>query len=493
MQESKSYKSILKGTALFGGVQVFNILINIIRGKLVAMILGPSGMGVTSLLNNVSALVQQFSSLGINYSAVRSISNAKNNTDETVLAKNITAYKKLLHITAILGASITLLFSKPITTFTFGDDKYQTFVILLSLAIVFQTLTNGEQAILQGLRELKKIAFSTTIGPLCGLLVGVPLYFFFGLDGIVPAMIILSLISYSIVKYYTQKLEINKITLTVKEIWSIGKEMISLGIVFIAATLIGTITTYLINAFIRNTGSLNDVGLYQAANSITNQYVGLVFAAMATDYYPKLSAVIHDRIKMKSHVDQQLEIVLLIVTPIVITIIITAPILIRILLTEDFLQITDIIRIMGFSVLFKATVFPVGYISFAKGDKKYFFYVEGIYTNIKTLLVFILFYYLYGLKGLGYAALCSSVLDLIVTIVLNRWRYKYQLSKIALSLLMKCIIISVICLLSSYIANIYISTILMGITLIISYMYSYKELDKRIELTKLLKTKITHK
>ena len=37
---SNSYKSIMKGTAIFGGTQFFAILVNLIRGKLVALFLG---------------------------------------------------------------------------------------------------------------------------------------------------------------------------------------------------------------------------------------------------------------------------------------------------------------------------------------------------------------------------------------------------------------------------------------------------------------------
>ena len=53
MNEEKNsengYRSILKGTSIFGGVQIFQILINLIRGKFVAMFLGPAGMGAASL------------------------------------------------------------------------------------------------------------------------------------------------------------------------------------------------------------------------------------------------------------------------------------------------------------------------------------------------------------------------------------------------------------------------------------------------------------
>lgn len=44
-----SYTSILKYTGLFGGVQGLGILMGIVRNKLVAVILGPDGMGLISL------------------------------------------------------------------------------------------------------------------------------------------------------------------------------------------------------------------------------------------------------------------------------------------------------------------------------------------------------------------------------------------------------------------------------------------------------------
>ncbi|HBC22142.1 MAG TPA: O-antigen translocase, partial [Porphyromonadaceae bacterium] len=44
-----TYKSILKGNSIFGGMQMFQILISLVRGKFVAMFLGPAGMGMASL------------------------------------------------------------------------------------------------------------------------------------------------------------------------------------------------------------------------------------------------------------------------------------------------------------------------------------------------------------------------------------------------------------------------------------------------------------
>ena len=39
--KENSYRNILKRISTFGGVQLFNILVTLVRGKFVAMFLGP--------------------------------------------------------------------------------------------------------------------------------------------------------------------------------------------------------------------------------------------------------------------------------------------------------------------------------------------------------------------------------------------------------------------------------------------------------------------
>ena len=72
--------------------------------------------------------------------------------------------------------------------------------------------------------------------------------------------------------------------------------------------------------------------------------------------------------------NQQSEIVMLIVTPLAILMIMTAPLMIRLLLSEEFTPLISVIRFMGVGLFFKAMAYPMGYISFAKGDKKFFFW-----------------------------------------------------------------------------------------------------------------------
>ena len=83
-----SYRQIMKATSIFGGVQVVNIIILIIRSKAVAILLGPAGMGIMSLLNSVIGLLASLTDFGLKTSAVKDVAAAKS-TNEAKAAEPI--------------------------------------------------------------------------------------------------------------------------------------------------------------------------------------------------------------------------------------------------------------------------------------------------------------------------------------------------------------------------------------------------------------------
>ena len=207
--------------------------------------------------------------------------------------------------------------------------------------------------------------------------------------------------------------------------------MVKLGVAMMLSISIGSFTGYLLNNFIINSGSVADLGLYQAGMSITSQSIGLVFSAMAIDYYPRLAAVSEDNGKVREMVNQQGEVTLLIATPILLMLVITAPIVIQILLSKEFLPITGFIRMLAFGMIFKAASYSIGAISFAKGNKKVFFFLEGIYSNVSMLIFSIAGYLLNGLAGLAWAfMLAHLVYFVIINIVIEKFKIKKFMLKI---------------------------------------------------------------
>ena len=77
--EKDAYGHVLKYTGIFGGVQGLNILVGLVRNKFVALLLGPSGMGLVSLFNTTVTFVSQSTSFGISMSAIRQLSEFPEN------------------------------------------------------------------------------------------------------------------------------------------------------------------------------------------------------------------------------------------------------------------------------------------------------------------------------------------------------------------------------------------------------------------------------
>jgi O-antigen/teichoic acid export membrane protein len=172
-----SYRQILKATSLFGGVQVFNILIGIVRVKFVAVLLGAAGVGIMGLLNAPLQLIISITSLGIAFSAVRDISEAHGRNDQTGIAKAIIVLRRWSWFTGLLGAVVTITLAPLLSQWTFGNHEYSWAFVWLSVTLLLQALSKGQSAILQGTRRLKDMAKAGTIGSFIGLLTSLPLFY----------------------------------------------------------------------------------------------------------------------------------------------------------------------------------------------------------------------------------------------------------------------------------------------------------------------------
>ena len=101
-EDQKSYRQIFKATSIFGGVQVFKIIISIIRSKVVAVLLGPSGMGIINLLVSTTGFITTLTNFGLGTSAVKNVAAATATGDNEKARLTITVLKILVKYTGIL-------------------------------------------------------------------------------------------------------------------------------------------------------------------------------------------------------------------------------------------------------------------------------------------------------------------------------------------------------------------------------------------------------
>jgi len=423
------YRSILKATSLFGGTQVISILITIIRSKFVAILIGSTGMGLSAMYMSSLTMIITIFGLGIGTSVVRELSSAHSENDIKKFALIATIYRRILLFMAIAGTLFVMIISPFLSEWAFQNKEHTIAYCFLSLIVFFTLLSSGNQALLVSTRRIKDMAASGVIGSIVTLLTSIPLFYFFRVDGIVPGLVISTMSNYLITCFYARKVKYESVKITYHDLYDKGCPMVTLGIAMITASLMGQAVTYLINISISRLGGLSDIGFFNSAMGITMQVVGMVFGAMAADYYPRLAAVMNNKEKMNETINQQSEILLLITVPILTAFMILAPVVIHILLSEEFLVITTFIRIICVGMLLKTASYALGYVSFAKGDKRIFMFLEGGYSNIANLILSVSFYYFWGLTGLAFSFVVNYILYYFIISVVDKVKYGYEVSR----------------------------------------------------------------
>lgn len=417
-----SARSILRSTSAFGGVQIFQILTALVRGKLVAIFLGPAGMGIVQLYMTAATTIQRLASLGLNLAIVKETGAAAADADR--LRTTAATARWLLRATALLGALVCAALAPWLSRVTFGSADYTWGFAGLSLMVFFAIGGQGEQALLQGLRLAGPLMRSSVVGTLCGLCVSVPLYWLWGTSAIVPSLIILAGAVYAFNRHSVSRaLDSSGVTAVWRSQRPLMRTMLATGLVLMASDAIGSGCRYLLNAYLRFQGGMEDVGLFAAADSLTMQYSGVVFAALAMDYLPRLSAVARSDSRLRLAVNRQAEIVAWLAAPLGAALILAAPLIVRVLLTESFEPVVPLLRLMGFSLTLKAVMFPMGYIAFAKDNRRVFFWLEGVWGNALFVLLGVAGFRLYGLVGLGYAQALDCLLSIAVYYIVNRQLY----------------------------------------------------------------------
>lgn len=422
MPDSSSYTRIFKSTFLFSFVRVFQIVAGIIKNKAIAVLLGPEGIGIIGILSNSVNLLQSGAGLGISQSAVRDISEARYSGDKSRFSRIISLTNKIILFTCLLGCIIAVALSSLLSKWTFGDNSYTLAYIWMGLVVGLNILTEGQLAILKGMRQLRAMAKASIIGSIVGLFTAVPMYYFFGKGGIVPSLIVTSISAIFFSNYFVRKIKYERINQSLNEIKKEASPMVRMGVALMLVGFLGMLSDLIIASYIRSHGGIELVGYYRAGTTIISSYFGIVLTAMTTDYYPRISAVYNDDCRIQEEFNKQSIVGSTLIFPIAIIFIFLSPFFIKLLYTEDFLftiSYTDFALIGTILVIYSDNL---GMILLAKQDAKIFI-IYSLIHRVIFIPIYILLFNKFGIAGLGLAYLINITIQFFSYAAINKYRY----------------------------------------------------------------------
>lgn len=484
--KQSTYRSLFKATSLFGGLQVYQILISIVKSKFIAILLGPVGVGIQGLLQSGTEVIRTLTTFGLSQSAVREVSEAAGNNDEDRVKLVTSVINKLVWLTGLLGTVVVMVLSPYLSQSLFGNYDYTLPFIFLSITLLLEQLSSGQKVILQGLRKLKELAKASAWGSTIGLIVSIPIYYLFGVNGIVPTLILSSittvLLSWAYSKQYTK----NCPRVTVRQTFKEGRTMLAMGIAMSVSNILITVCAFVLRSYISNNGGTEIVGYYTAGFTIVTTYFSMIFNALATDYYPRLAAVNSDNKKCRDLSNDQGDIASLIMTPLLLICLVFMPLILQVLYSDKFLEANAFVTWAVVGMLFKLASWLIAFQFIAKGETKLYIINETL-LNSYTLALSLLGYKYAGLAGLGVAYSLSNVLYFIQVFVIAKVRYEYHFSSSFARLFIGQNLLVAICLLVVLYVNT-VGTYVLGSTIIIvSIIYSLYGLEKKMDLRNILR------
>lgn len=400
-----NYSNILKSSSLIGGSQGINMLIGMVSTKFVALLIGPLGIGLLSLYQTIQGFASTLTGLGIGSSGVRDIAAAYGANDSKQVALTVITLRRVCWITGLAGAALLAGLAPLLSNWIFDSLEHTTNIRLLSISLLFGNLSAGQSAVIQGTRRITDLAKMGIISAFLGAIISIGFYSSLGIEGVIPAIITLSVISWVISSYYASKIPIKTDRISWSQSLSATNGLIQLGVAFMWNGLLLTGISLLTRIMIAGEFDMVAVGIYAAAFNLSGKFVSFILSAMGADYYPSLTAINHDNPKMVDLVNQQTEIGILLALPGLIATMLFAPYAIELFYSAQFYAATDLLRWFVIGCLGRVISWPMGFVILAKGNSKLFITSETI-GNIAHLVLIYVGLRLFGVLGVA-IAFCS--------------------------------------------------------------------------------------
>ena len=398
---STSYGDALKSTTIIGGASVISVLVNVVRGKLSAVWLGPAGVGLMSTyvatLNTLNTLAS-----GVTVSGVRQIADAGGSGDNLKVGETALVVRRMALLIGLVGSGLALLAAGLLSQWTFANQSHTQRLRWLSVTVLLGVLWAAQSAVLQGLRQISKLAAGTIVGGLVGAVISLPFLYWWRLDGIVPALILAALTQWLGCWFYARKLPSSAPRLSWRATLVGARELVALGGVMMLSGLMAAAVAYLTRLIVLRRLDLDAAGQYQAAFALSFVYTNFILQAMGADYYPRLVASSTQPQVVNRLVNEQTEISVLLALPGIIFTLALAPLIIYLCYSSAFQPAIEVLRWQILGVFGRVASWPLAFVQIAQGRKVLFLCTEAV-SNVLHVCLIWLGCRFWGIVGAGVA------------------------------------------------------------------------------------------
>lgn len=380
-----------------------------VRVKVVAVLLGPTGVGLVGLYSSTTGLLGTLAGLGISSSGVREVAEANGSGDTEKIARVVKTLRRVCWATGILGWLLCAILSYPLSLWTFGSSDRAWAIAILGAILLLGAISGGQNALLQGTRRIGDIARYNVMGAVISTLVAIGLYGWLGQKAIVPVLILTSAINLGCTWWFARQVHTLQVGQKWRETIANSRRLVGLGLAFMYSGLLVAVVSLATRSLIARQLGLGASGIYQAVWGISGMFAGFILSAMGTDFYPRLTAVADSNEEVNRLVNEQTEIGVLLAMPGLLGTLAFAPWVMHIFYSAKFLSGAILLPWFVLGVLGQVISWPMGYILSAKGYSGWL----SVYSTATAIVNLVLLVVLLGKMGLTGCGVAFAILNIL--------------------------------------------------------------------------------
>lgn len=400
--------------------------------KVAAVLLGAGGIGLAGLYTNLIQTAAAMASLGIGSAGTRQIAHANATGGEIAVSRTRLALFWGAVVLAIAGAISFWVLSGWIARTLLADESRAGDVAWLSIGVALTVGSASQSALLVGMRRIGDLARISLGAGVIGSALGVLALWLWGPRGLIIMVLIAPAVTFLLGHSYTARLAPPCRPTSFSEVAQEWLSIVQLGLPLMLSGVVTMLGQLAVRILVQRELGPVALGQFQAAWTIGVAYLGFVLGAMGSDYYPRLTASIHDAAQATRLVNEQTEVALLLCAPILLGMLGIAPWVIPLLYSADFTPAVEVVRWQLMADVFKVMGWPLAFVIAAQGGGKTFLATESFAAGVFVIGVFFGLP-LFGITGTGVAllALYSLYLPLVWWIAKRRIGFQWTNGVIA--------------------------------------------------------------
>ena len=353
-------KKIFESTLIMGVSSVIVLALELIRVKIMAVMLGPNGIGALSVLNHFHTVTIAIIGLGLQTGIVKYTSSFNSEGDTLGIKKVVVNSFQLVFYFSLIVFVVTIVFSSNLSQWLLDDPGKKQYVIIYSLSFPFAVFPLVAGSFLQGLKKIKSIAKIKVFRSIISLLFIVPFVYFYKLEGAIFSAIVISVVHSGVLLYYLreEKKYRNVFGWQKFDTDTLGK-LIPYGF----TSLLAGSTYYLSHLFLKltivhNLG-METNGIYQPVWALTMTYPTIVLSSMSAYSFPRLCELKSNK-EIVEELNGIIRVSLLLIVPVMFLILIARKPIIQLLYSSNFLPCIDYMPVQILGDFFKVLVWSLG-------------------------------------------------------------------------------------------------------------------------------------